>query len=139
MIAHSLTADARATPCEDALRCLAEGGTYWLATAREDGRPHVMPVLAVVVDGALHFSTGAGTRKAKNLAQTPHRVVALSAPGLDLVVEGMASKVTDERRLARVAGAYDASTSGESPSATECSTTPTALPLLARRPTTSTR
>ena len=66
-----------------------------------------MPLLAVVVDGALHFSTGAGTRKAKNLAASPHCVVGVGAPGLDLVVEGTASRITDEQRLARVAAAYD--------------------------------
>ena len=67
-----------------------------------------MPVLAVVVDGALHFSTGAGTRKARNLAQSPHCVVTLGAPGLDLLVEGTATKITDERRLVRVAAEYGA-------------------------------
>ncbi len=107
VIEEPLIADAGTTPWEDPLRRLAEGGTYWLATVRADGRPHVMPVLAVVVDGALHFSTGAATRKGKNLAASPHCVVALGAPGLDLVVEGTASKLTDERRLARVAEAYD--------------------------------
>ncbi len=108
MIGQPLIDEAGTTPWDDALRRLAEGGTYWLATVRADGRPHVMPVLAVVVEGALHFSTGAGTRKGKNLAESPHCAVALSAPGLDLVVEGTAPRVTDERRLARVAEAYDA-------------------------------
>lgn len=108
MIAEPLIADAGTTPWDEALRRLAEGGTYWLATVRADGRAHVMPVLAVVVDGSVHFSTGRGTRTAKNLAASAHCVVALGTPGLDFVVEGTASRITDEQRLARVAAAYEA-------------------------------
>jgi nitroimidazol reductase NimA-like FMN-containing flavoprotein (pyridoxamine 5'-phosphate oxidase superfamily) len=85
---------------------LADGDTFWLATVRPDGRPHVMPVLAVWADGALHFSTGKTTRKGRNLAQNPSCVIALGSPGLDLVVEGLAAKVSDEARLRRVADAY---------------------------------
>lgn len=46
-----------------------ERHTHWLATVRPDGRPHVMPVGVLWVDGAFYFSTGAGTRKGKNLAR----------------------------------------------------------------------
>jgi hypothetical protein len=35
--------------------------TYWLATVRPDGRPHVMPILAVWVNGMLFFAAGQGT------------------------------------------------------------------------------
>jgi Pyridoxamine 5'-phosphate oxidase len=44
------TDDASATAWAEGRRRLAEGDTYWLATVRPDGRPHVMPVLAVWVD-----------------------------------------------------------------------------------------
>jgi hypothetical protein len=87
-----------------ALERLQLGGeTRWLATARPDGRPHVMPVGVVHLDGALYFSAGAGTRKARNLEQDPHCVIALAASGLDLVLEGEAAKVTDDAKLHRVA------------------------------------
>jgi Pyridoxamine 5'-phosphate oxidase len=46
-------------PWPEARRRLAEADTYWLATVRPDGRPHVVPVLAVWLDGTLHFSAGA--------------------------------------------------------------------------------
>jgi hypothetical protein len=42
--------------------------TYWLATVGPDGRPHVMPLGVLWIDGAFYFNSGAGTRKAKNLA-----------------------------------------------------------------------
>jgi hypothetical protein len=98
--------DTAATPWAEARRGLAEGDTYWLSTVRPDGRPHVMPVLAVWVDGALHFCTGAATRKGKNLARSSHCVIAVGVPGLDLVLEGRVTKVRDEARLRRVADAY---------------------------------
>src|SRR5215210_9310852 len=98
--------DAALTPWAEARGCLEEAGTYWLATVRPDGRPHVMPVLAVWLDGALHFSTGETSRKGKNLARNPHCVIALGSHALDLVVEGEAAKVSDEAKLHRVAAVY---------------------------------
>lgn len=49
-------------------RILRTGHNYWLATTRPDGRPHAMPVWAVWHAGALWFSAGAKSRKARNLA-----------------------------------------------------------------------
>jgi nitroimidazol reductase NimA-like FMN-containing flavoprotein (pyridoxamine 5'-phosphate oxidase superfamily) len=87
---------------------LAGGTTYLLATVRPDGRPHVVPVLAVWLDGALHFNTGRAARKATNLAGNPHCAVTVPGDDLDLVVEGAAVKVTDEARLRQVADGFPA-------------------------------
>src|ERR671932_1075929 len=46
-----------------ACRRLAEATTYWLGTVRPDGRPHVVPVLSVWLDGALYFCAGATTTR----------------------------------------------------------------------------
>jgi hypothetical protein len=77
---------------------------------RPDGRPHVTPVIAVWADGALHFCTGPGERKARNLAENPHCALTTGAgtlaKGLDLVVEGDAERVADEAVLARLAEAW---------------------------------
>jgi nitroimidazol reductase NimA-like FMN-containing flavoprotein (pyridoxamine 5'-phosphate oxidase superfamily) len=103
--------DATAMPWAEATRRLTEEGrtgTFWLATARSDGRPHVAPVWAVWHDGALYFATGQGTRKGRNLARNPRCVVTLSGGGLDLVIEGSAARLTDEARLRRVAAVYAA-------------------------------
>jgi hypothetical protein len=104
------SADATAMPWAEATRRLTEdrSSTFWLATARSDGRPHVVPVWAVWLDGALHFATGQGTRKGRNLARNPRCVVALSGGGLDLMIEGSAARLTDEARLRRVAAVYAA-------------------------------
>jgi hypothetical protein len=80
--------------------------THWLATVRPDGKPHVMPVWTVWVDGAFYFVAGATTRQRKNLAQHAHCVITVASSGLDLVVEGEATKVSDETRLQQIADAY---------------------------------
>jgi hypothetical protein len=88
-----------------ALRQLGAADGYWLATTRPDGRPHLVPVLAVLVDSALHFVTGASTRKGRNLATSPRCVLSARNCELDLVVEGSASVVRDAS-LREVADEY---------------------------------
>ena len=80
--------------------------TYWLATVRPDGWPHVMPILAVWVNGMLFFAAGQGTRKARNLVLNSHCVVAVEQEPLDLVIEGSARKTRDDETLRRVAERY---------------------------------
>ena len=82
--------------------------TCWLATVRPDGRPHVMPVGAIWLDGAFYFTSGAATRKGQNLAHDPRCVITVATHEFDLVVEGEAVKVADEATLRRVAAAYAA-------------------------------
>jgi Pyridoxamine 5'-phosphate oxidase len=87
-----------------------QGGptTYWLATTRPDGRPHVAGVGAVWVDGRFYFVSGAPTRKSRNLANNPNCVISVALSGLDLVVEGTARVVTDDPTLQRLAKLYAA-------------------------------
>jgi pyridoxine/pyridoxamine 5'-phosphate oxidase len=80
----------------------------WLSTVRPDGRPHVAAVGALWVDGRFYFTSGAGTRKSRNLAANPNCVLSIALPDLDLVVEGRASKVTDQATLERLAQRYAA-------------------------------
>ena len=83
---------------------------YWISTVRPDGRPHVTPLLGVLLGGALHFCTGPDERKAKNLAHNPRCILTTGCntlgEGLDLVVEGEAVRLTDAAGLRRVADAY---------------------------------
>jgi Pyridoxamine 5'-phosphate oxidase len=60
-------ANATATPWEETRRMLETAELFWLSTVRADGRPHVTPLVAVWLDGAIHFSTGANEQKAVNL------------------------------------------------------------------------
>ncbi len=82
--------------------------TYWLATASADGRPHVTGVGMLWVDGKFYFTSGAGTRKSRNLAENTHCAISVGLPTLDLAVEGTASRVTDRATLQRIAERYAA-------------------------------
>ena len=82
--------------------------TCWLATVRPDGTPHVRPLGALWVDGAFYFNAGAGTRKARNLADNPSCAIAVATHEFDLIVEGRAVRVTDDAKLERIAAAYRA-------------------------------
>ena len=82
--------------------------TCWLATVHPDGRPHVMPVGVDWMDGVLYFSTGANTRKAKNLAHNPQCVITVATHDFDIVVEGRATRVSDPALVARIAKMYQA-------------------------------
>ena len=99
--------EAPPTPWAEALRVLETAELFWISTVRSDGRPHVTPLPAVWLEGRLHFCTGPAEQKAVNLARKPH--VALTTgtnrwkEGLDLVVEGIAVRITDDSRLRTLA------------------------------------
>jgi nitroimidazol reductase NimA-like FMN-containing flavoprotein (pyridoxamine 5'-phosphate oxidase superfamily) len=108
--------DATAAGWEETRRVLETAETSWISTVRADGRPHVTPVVAVWLDGAVHFHTGAGEQKAANLRANPHVVLTTGcnrwSEGLDVVVEGEAVRVTDEDMLRRLAKAWAAKWDG---------------------------
>ena len=81
-------------------------GTFFLGTARPDGRPHAAGVGAVWLDGDLYFPSGPGTRKSRNLAANPACTISTALPGIDLVLDGEATKVTDGPTLERLAALY---------------------------------
>jgi hypothetical protein len=87
---------------------VGESVRHWLATVRPDGRPHVAGIGALWIDGKFYFVSGAGTRKSRNLAERADCVISVNLPDLDLVVEGVATKVTDGPTLQRLAALYDA-------------------------------
>jgi hypothetical protein len=100
---------ATATPWDDARRILESAEIYWLTTVREDGRPHVTPLIGVWVDEAFYFATGEGEQKARNLLQNAACAVTTGCNaighGLDVVVEGSAVRVISESQLGAIAGA----------------------------------
>jgi hypothetical protein len=64
------TEDATATPwagARERLENRERDRTYWLATMRPDGQPHVMPILGLWLDDAFYFVTGETTRTPGNL------------------------------------------------------------------------
>ena len=80
--------------------------TFFVATVRPDGRPHSAGVGGAWVDGDLYFTSGPGTLKSRNLAANPACSVSVRLPGIDLVLEGSAHRVTDAPTLEHVAAVY---------------------------------
>lgn len=104
--AEPIASSATVLPWSEAQAVLAETQFYWLATARTDGAPHVRPVLAVWLEGALFSTTNPTARKARNLEADSRCSVTARSDELDVVFEGTAAKVSDEAKLQRVAEAY---------------------------------
>ena len=84
------------------------GGDHpsYLGTTRPDGRPHAAGIGARWYDGDLYFISGPGTRKSRNLAANPACTISMSLQGIDLVLEGEATRVTDRPTLEEVASLY---------------------------------
>jgi hypothetical protein len=80
--------------------------TYFLGTSRPDGTPHAAGVGAQWLDGCLYFTSNANARKARDLAVNPRCTISVRLPGIDLVFEGPAERVTDAETLERVAAGY---------------------------------
>jgi nitroimidazol reductase NimA-like FMN-containing flavoprotein (pyridoxamine 5'-phosphate oxidase superfamily) len=101
---------AKATAWDEARRVLESAELSWITTVRADGRPHVTPLVAVWLRGALHFATGAEEQKGRNLEQNPNVVLTTGCNtwdrGLDVVVEGRADRVTDDETLQQLAIAW---------------------------------
>jgi general stress protein 26 len=102
--------DAEPTTWQATQEVLENAQMTWVTTVRADGRPHVAPLVAVWLDGALHFTTGPEEQKAVNLAANPNVVLTTGRDtwdeGVDVVVEGPAYRVTDRETLARLAAAW---------------------------------
>lgn len=101
---------ATATDWAVAEAALDAAEIYWLSTVRPDGAPHTTPLIAVWLDGALHFCTGPAERKARNLAGNPACTLTTGCnrydEGLDVILESRAVAITDEGQLRRLAAAY---------------------------------
>ncbi len=93
---------------DDVAGRLVAAHNYWVASVRPNGRPHVMPVWGLWLDGAFWFSTDPSSRKGRNLAVNPQVVVHLESGDDVVVVEGVAETWHDPAQLARFADAYDA-------------------------------
>jgi general stress protein 26 len=94
----------------EAVEHLEKAELYWMTTVRGDGRPHVAPLIGLWIDDGFHFCTGADEQKAKNIEANSHCVVTTGCnkwnEGFDVIVEGVAVRVTDRGGLQRMADAY---------------------------------
>jgi len=101
---------AVATGWDETRGVLETAELFWISTVRTDGRPHVTPLVAVWLDGDIHFCAGVTEQKAINLRNNPHVVLTTGCngweSGLDVVVEGEAVQQTDRAMLERLAEAW---------------------------------
>lgn len=101
--------DGHAPDWSTVRQAMDQAPVCWISTVREDGRPHVTPLVAVWVDDAMHFCTGADEQKHRNLETNAHVVLTTGCNqwdhGLDLVVEGEARRVKDPQTLQALAEA----------------------------------
>ncbi len=102
--------EATATSWEDAAALLGAAELSWLTSVRPDGTPHVTPLITVMHEGTLHFCTGPEERKARNIAANPAVAVTTGSNalhgGTDVVLEGVAERVTGEDRIRALADAW---------------------------------
>ena len=110
LVAEFSDPDATAPPWSEVVAVLGSSEMFWLSTVRRDGRPHVAPLPAMWLDDKLHFCTGAHEQKARNIEANTNCVVTTGnnsyRSGLDVVVEGVAERVTDAGTLARLAAMW---------------------------------
>jgi F420H(2)-dependent biliverdin reductase len=62
----------------------------WLGTTRADGRPHLVPIWFVWVDGRVWIATDAKSVKVRNITAYPFASVALEDGNKPIVAEGTA-------------------------------------------------
>jgi len=93
-------------PWDWAEKRLKTSREYWMVTTLPNRRPHVMPVWGIWQDCAFYFSTGRGTRKARNLACNPHCIVCNELAGEAVIVHGRAREVRNAKRIADLSKLY---------------------------------
>ncbi|TDC53037.1 pyridoxamine 5'-phosphate oxidase family protein [Actinomadura sp. KC345] len=109
--------DARPVPWAATAEVLESAQLFWITTVRSDGRPHVTPLVGVWLDQVLHFTTGREEQKALNLNGNPQVALITGCnrwdEGLDVIVEGVAERVTTHTDLERLAVAWEGKWDGQ--------------------------
>src|ERR1700690_2572121 len=82
-------------PWKWASQRLTKSHNYWIVTARPDGRPHLMVVWGMWMDGEFYFSTGRRSRKGQNLVTNSNCVIGTENAADAAIVEGVSHEVMD--------------------------------------------
>jgi hypothetical protein len=78
----------------------------FLGTVSPGGRSHIVPFGPMWFEGHMYFTSGPGTLKSRNLSQNPSCSIAGRVQGMDIVLEGTASIVTENETLETLAAQY---------------------------------
>jgi hypothetical protein len=88
---------------------LKKSHNYWITTITADGtqtKPHAMVIWALWQDGALIFSTGSKSRKARNLEQNPNCTFCTEDASEAVIVEGI-TEIADVAARRKMIPAYE--------------------------------
>jgi nitroimidazol reductase NimA-like FMN-containing flavoprotein (pyridoxamine 5'-phosphate oxidase superfamily) len=85
---------------------LEDSHNYWLATTRQDGRPHLMIIWGLWHRGVFYFITGSRSQKTRNLESNAHCVIGTEQAHETVVVEGTAEKLRDGKQLNELLSLY---------------------------------
>jgi hypothetical protein len=87
---------------------LSKATTYWIATVRPEGQPHMTPVWGVWLNEAFCFSSSSRSRKVRNLVVNPHCVICPEGTREPVILEGFARRVLKSSILHQIVEAYNA-------------------------------
>lgn len=69
---------------------LGRESTIWFATVRNDGRPHLVPLWFIWLEGKIYIATGSHTQKFVNMSFNQEVALALPNPENVIIIEGEA-------------------------------------------------
>lgn len=72
---------------------LSRESTLWLATVRQDGRPHLVPLWYVWLNDKIYVCTGSETQKYANMYHNQNVALALPDAANVVIIEGEAHTV----------------------------------------------
>jgi pyridoxine/pyridoxamine 5'-phosphate oxidase len=96
-----------------ALERLEKSHNYWIATTRPNGGPHLMIVWGIWWQDAFWFSTGARTRKAKNIAAEPRVVIGTEKAEEAVILEGTVEEIKDRAVWKQLVEVYNRKYGGD--------------------------
>jgi hypothetical protein len=95
-------------PWKWAAKRLKKSRQYWIATTRSDGAPHLMIIWGLWFENSFWFSTGAASRKARNLAGNPKCAIGTDDAAKAVILEGSVELVdTQHPNFEEFATAYE--------------------------------
>ena len=94
-------------PWKWAAERLKKSRQYWIATTRPDGAPHLMVIWGVWMQDSFWFSTGASSRKARNLVKNPRCTIGTDNAAEAVILEGKAESIdAQDTEFGKFAKAY---------------------------------
>lgn len=85
---------------------LSASRNYWIASTRQNGKPHVAPVWGLFYEEILYFATNEKSLKAQNLSENPNIVVHLESGDDTVIIEGVSNPIQDKDLLKKLSIAY---------------------------------